>query len=97
VLLADTAPFARIHVPTALRARVRTGTPATLAVEGVERTYRGKVRFVASDAEFTPYYSLTAADRSRLSYLAEVVFDEPAARELPAGIPVDVTLAPEAP
>jgi HlyD family secretion protein len=92
VLLADGAPYARIHVPAPLRARVKTGTAATLRVDGMERTFKGQVRFVASEAEFTPYYSLTAADRSRLSFLAEVVFDETEATTLPSGIPVDVTL-----
>jgi HlyD family secretion protein len=97
VLLADQAPYARIHVPAPLRAHVRTGTPATLRVDGVDRTFLGQVRFVASEAEFTPYYSLTAADRSRLSFVAEVVFDEAEARSLPSGIPVDVTLTLDAP
>jgi HlyD family secretion protein len=92
VLLADGAPYARIHVPAPLRARVKTGTTATLRVDGMERAFQGQVRFVASEAEFTPYYSLTAADRSRLSFLAEVVFDETDATTLPSGIPVDVTL-----
>lgn len=92
VLLAEGAPYARIHVPAPIRAGVQTGTPATLRVDGVGRTFKGQVRFVASEAEFTPYYSLTAADRSRLSFLAEVAFDESEALELPAGLPVDVTL-----
>lgn len=96
VLLANEAPYARIHVPAPLRAQVRQGTQATLRVDGVDRDYRGQVRFVASEAEFTPYYSLTAADRSRLSFLAEVVFDEAEARALPSGVPVDVTLELEA-
>ncbi len=97
VLLADGAPHARIHVPAPLRARVKTGTPATLRVDGTERTFTGQVRYVASEAEFTPYYSLTAADRSRLSFLAEVVFDESEATTLPSGIPVDVTLELQGP
>jgi HlyD family secretion protein len=92
VLLAATAPYARIHVPEAIRARVKTGTPATIHVDGVERVFRGQVRFVASEAEFTPYYALTAADRSKLSFRAEVAFDEPEAVSLPSGIPVDVSL-----
>jgi HlyD family secretion protein len=92
VLLATTAPFARIHVPAPIRARVKVGTAATRRVDGVDKTFRGQVRFVASDAEFTPYYSLTAADRSRLSFLAEVVFDEKDAAAIPSGVPVDVTL-----
>ena len=97
VLLASSAPYARIHVPAPLRARVKTGQAATLRVDGRDKTFRGQVRFIASEAEFTPYYSLTAADRSRLSFLAEVVFDETDALTLPSGVPVDVTLELESP
>jgi len=92
VLLATTAPFARIHVPEPIRSRVKVGTQTTLAVDGVERTFKGQVRFIASEAEFTPYYSLTAADRSRLSFLTEVVTDDAEASSLPSGVPVEVTL-----
>jgi HlyD family secretion protein len=92
VLLGTSAPFARVHVPEPVRSRVKIGTAATLRVDGVDRTFKGQVRFVSSEAEFTPYYSLTAADRSKLSFLAEVVFDDPVAATLPAGVPVDVTL-----
>jgi HlyD family secretion protein len=92
ILLASTAPFARIHVPEPIRSRVKIGTPATLAVDGIERTFKGQVRFIATDAAFTPYYSLTAADRSRLSFLAEVVTDDSEAASLPSGVPVEVTL-----
>ena len=92
VLLATTAPFARIHVPEPIRSRVKVGTQATLAVDGVARTFKGQVRFIASEAEFTPYYSLTAADRSRLSFLTEVVTDDTEASSLPSGVPVEVTL-----
>jgi HlyD family secretion protein len=97
VLLTTAAPFARVHVPTPIRAQVRIGTAATLRVDGVARTFKGQVRFIASEAEFTPYYSLTAADRSRLSFLCEVVFDDSEAEKLPSGVPVDVTLALAAP
>ena len=83
MLLATTAPFARVHVPEPIRAQVKIGTPATLRIDGIERTFKGQVRFIASEAEFTPYYSLTAADRSRLSFLAEVVIDENDARRCP--------------
>jgi HlyD family secretion protein len=96
VLLATTAPFARVHVPEPIRAHVKIGTAATLRVDGIDRAFKGQVRFIASEAEFTPYYSLTAADRSRLSFLAEVVFDD-AEVSLPSGVPVDVTLDLEAP
>jgi HlyD family secretion protein len=92
VLLATTAPYARIHVPEPMRARVATGTAATIHVDGIDRDWRGKVRFVSSEAEFTPYYALTAADRSKLSFLAEVTFEDTDAAKLPSGLPVDVVL-----
>ena len=93
VLLTSGAPYARVHVPEGIRARVRTGTAATIQVDGIEKTLKGQVRFVASEAEFTPYYSLTAADRSKLSFLAEVVIEDAEAAKLPSGVPLDVTLS----
>jgi len=92
VLLANTAPYARIHVPEQIRARVRPGTQASIHIDGIDRAWRGQVRFVSSEAEFTPYYALTAADRSRLSFRAEVVFDESEATSLPSGVPLEVSL-----
>jgi HlyD family secretion protein len=97
VLLVSGAPYARVHVPEGIRARVKPGTAATIRVDGVERRFKGQVRFVASEAEFTPYYSLTAADRSKLSFLAEVVIEDAEAVDLPSGVPLDVTLELEAP
>ena len=92
VLLALSAPYARIHVPENMRARVKPGNTATIHVDGVERAFAGRVRFVSSEAEFTPYYALTQADRSKLSYLAEVEFEDADAAQLPSGVPLDVTL-----
>jgi HlyD family secretion protein len=92
VLLATGAPFARVHVPEPLRARVRVGTAARIRVDGVKDEFSGKVRYIATDPEFTPYYSLTESDRSRLAYRAEIVIDSAAAAELPAGLPLEVML-----
>ena len=91
VMLADQAPYARVHVPEPLRVRVQPGTTATIHLDGVAQTYKGRVRFVAHEATFTPYYALTEHDRSRLSYVAEVDLIEPEAMDLPTGIPVQLT------
>jgi HlyD family secretion protein len=88
VLLAGEAPHARVYLPEPLRTRVRVGDPASVYVDGIERPYHGRVRRVSADPAFTPYYSLTERDRSRLSYLTEVELTDEAARELPAGIPL---------
>lgn len=90
VLLADGAPYARVYVPAAVRAKVTPGTPATVTVDGVDGVFRGRVRTVAAEAAFTPYFALTERDRGRLSYLAEVTLDEAEAGGLPTGLPVEV-------
>jgi HlyD family secretion protein len=91
VLLGDARVYARVFVPEPLRARVTVGTEAVVRVDGIERPFDGKVRYVASEAAYTPYYSLTEHDRSRLAYRAEVdlTMDADTAK-LPSGVPVDV-------
>ncbi len=91
VLLAGQAPHARIYLPEPLRTQVQVGSKATVLVDGIEQPFRGHVRRVSADPVFTPYYSLTAHDRSRLSYLAEVELDDAQARQLPGGVPLQVT------
>ena len=89
-LLVDAAPYARIYVPEPVRARVVPGLPAVVRTDGIDTEFAGSVRFVASEAAFTPYFALTQRDRSRLSYLAEVTLTDPDAAALPTGIPVEV-------
>ena len=64
-----------------------------MRIDGTRPRLEGRVRYVSSEAAFTPYYALNARDRSRLAYLAEVVLTEPDAANLPTGMPVEVTLA----
>jgi HlyD family secretion protein len=90
VKLADQAPHARVYVPQAVRARVQAGTAAEVRVAGYDQAFAATVRTISSEAAFTPYFALTERDRGRLVYLAEVVLTEPAARDLPAGLPVQV-------
>lgn len=92
VLLADGTPYARVYVPEPLRAAYIPGTAVQLRVDGIEPVLGGTVRYVSAEASFTPYYSLTQKDRTRLSFLAEITVDDPKAADLPAGVPVQVTL-----
>jgi HlyD family secretion protein len=80
--------FARVYVPEHVRARVSPGKSLTVYIDGLSDSYEGTVRWVSSDASFTPYFALTEHDRSRLSYLAEI--DVPGADGLPSGIPLQV-------
>ncbi len=93
VMLAGGQPYARVFIPEPRRAGVAPGTAATVRIDGSDRGWKAEVRYVSSEAAFTPYYSLTERERGRLAYLAEVVLTEPGAAGLPTGIPVEVTLA----
>jgi len=92
VMLADGLPYARVFVPEPLRLSVMPGTPMTVRIDGSDRAWQGRVRYVSSDAAFTPYYALNERDRSRLSYLAEVDLIEDEAAVLPTGVPVEAAM-----
>lgn len=89
ILLAGTQPHARVYVPERLRVGVSAGTTARVFVDGLDAVLDGRVRWVASEAAFTPYFALTERDRGRLSYLAKIDLDIEGER-LPDGVPVEV-------
>ena len=92
ILLTGEQAYARVYVPEALRVRTRPGTTATIFVDGLAEPLDGVVRWVSSEATFTPYFALTEDDRGRLSFVAKVdILDHP--ERLPDGVPVEVELA----
>jgi len=91
VVLGGKQPFARIYVPEHLRVRVSPGIAAEIRVDGLDVPVSGRVRWVASEAAFTPYFALTEHDRGRLTFLAKVDITEDRDR-LPDGVPVEVEL-----
>ena len=88
VILDSSRTYARIYVPEPLRASVQPGEQLEVRIDGSAQSFTGTVRWVSTDASFTPYFALTEHDRSRLSYLAEV--DVPDASTLPSGVPLEV-------
>lgn len=89
VLLDGSRQYARVYVPEPIRVHVRPGDPAEIFVDGLAASVAGRVRWVARDATFTPYFALTEHDRGRLSYVAEIDLS-PGTASLPAGVPVEV-------
>ncbi len=87
VLLSGDQPYARLYIPEPMRVQIRVGSQLQIAVDGLPGTLTGTVRRVASEASFTPYFSLNERDRSRLSYVAEVALPNMQER-LPDGVPV---------
>ena len=90
VLLVGDAPYARLYVPESLRSNISIGDAVQVEVDGRDSDYQGKVRRIASDASFTPFYALSQHDRSKLVYVAEVTLND--AAELPSGLPVEGVL-----
>lgn len=81
----DQPPYARVYVPAKLHGLFRPGDTVQVRVDG--HGYRtGRVRYIAGDAAYTPYFALTEHDAGRLSYLAEIDLEN--AGDLPSGIPV---------
>jgi len=89
IVLGGEQPYARVYVPERLRAHIVPGTAARIFVDGIAEPVAGRVRWVSSEAAFTPYFALTERDRGRLSYVAKIDIAESRAR-LPDGVPVEV-------
>jgi HlyD family secretion protein len=89
----DQPPYARVYVPAALHRQFQPGDRVRVRIDG-HGEKAGRVRYIAAEAAFTPYFALTEHDAGRLSYLAEIDLDS--ASELPSGIPVRVVV-PELP
>ena len=88
VVLGGKQPHARVYVPERLRVHVRPGSPVELRIDGLDEPVTGAVRWIASEAAFTPYFALTERDRGRLTYEAKVDLDISSER-LPDGVPVE--------
>jgi HlyD family secretion protein len=92
IMLSGEHPYARVYIPERLRVHVTPGLAASIHVDGLEAPMAGRVRWVAAEAAFTPYFALTERDRGNLTYLAKIDFTDPGKR-LPDGMPVEVVLA----
>lgn len=80
-----------VFVPEPEMPRVSVGQRAQVTVDGWDRPFDAQVYWIAEDAEFTPKYVLTEAERTRLVYEVRVRPDDPDGRLKP-GMPADVTI-----
>ncbi len=91
ILLPGEQPHARVYVPEELRVKLRAGSTVKVFVDGLDGPLAGRVRWIASEAMFTPYFALTERDRGHLTYQAKIDIDIDGSR-LPDGVPVEVEL-----
>ncbi|HXE75686.1 MAG TPA: HlyD family efflux transporter periplasmic adaptor subunit [Candidatus Xenobia bacterium] len=72
--------------------RIRWGQEATLKTDTYpDKTYRGRISFIASQAEFTPKSVQTFKERVTLVYRIKIELDNPQ-HELKPGMPADATI-----
>ncbi|WP_075185925.1 HlyD family secretion protein [Teredinibacter haidensis] len=88
VLLVGEHAYARVYVPEPWRAKLAVGDQLSVNVDGVEKPFVGRLRWISSEPAFTPYYALNERDRTRLVYLAEVELD--GSDGLALGVPAEV-------
>jgi HlyD family secretion protein len=90
--------WVRIYVPETRIGAVRIGQPATITTDTYpNKTYRGAVVFIATEAEFTPKTVQTAEERVKLVYAVKVRVTDDPTYDLKPGMPADVRLEPMEP
>jgi HlyD family secretion protein len=92
VLLSGDAPLVRTFIPESYRINIKSGDKVSLRIDGLKKPLKGVISKIATQSSFTPYYGLTAENRSRLVYLAEIKVIDKDAANLPTGLPVEVIL-----
>lgn len=90
IMLPGEQPHARVYVPEEQRVEWSPGDTVTVSIDGRDDDVTGRVRWVASEAMFTPYFALTERDRGHLTFAAKIDLQIDGAR-LPDGVPVTVS------
>ncbi|MGH9318619.1 MAG: HlyD family secretion protein [Vicinamibacteria bacterium] len=85
--------WVRIYVKEDRIGAVRIGAPAEIRSDTfADKAYGGEVRFISSEAEFTPKNVQTREERVRLVFAVEVQITEDPSHDLKPGMPADVAL-----
>jgi len=85
--------WVRIYVREDRIGEVQLGQQAIITADTYpDRSYRGQVIFISSEAEFTPRNVQTTEERVKLVYAVKVRITEDPSYDLKAGIPADVVL-----
>jgi HlyD family secretion protein len=86
-LLKGEQAYVRMYVPEQQRAALKIGDELALQVSGIEKTIQGRIRSIANEPAFTPFFALNQKERSRLVYLTEIELAKTEIK-IPAGLPV---------
>ena len=85
-------PWLRAYINEQDLGRVKLGTTVKVTTDSFpDKTYSGRVSFIASDAEFTPKQIQTQEERVKLVYRIKIDVDNPAG-ELKSNMPADAEI-----
>jgi HlyD family secretion protein len=85
-------PWVRVFVPEDKLGRVKLGMEAEIISDSFpDKTYRGIIRYISPEAEFTPKNVQTKEERVKLVYALKIYIDNPE-QELKPGMPVDAVI-----
>jgi HlyD family secretion protein len=85
-------PWLRAYVPQTQLGRVQLGMPVAVRSDSYpDKTYQGKVTYIASEAEFTPKQIQTPEERVKLVYRIKIEVENPN-RELKLNMPVEAEM-----
>lgn len=85
-------PWVRAYVAEQDLGRIHNGMAASVTTDSFPgKTYKGRISFIASDAEFTPKTIQTQEERTKLVYRIKVECANPN-RELKNNMPADVVI-----
>lgn len=86
------SPWIKVYVPEASIGKVKLSQEARVATDSFPgKTYKGRVSFISSEAEFTPKQVQTQEERVKLVFGVKVIVDNEK-DELKPGMPADVTI-----
>lgn len=97
VTLGDLAkPWLRAYIDETDLGRVKLGTEVKVTTDSFPgKAYRGRISFIASDAEFTPKQIQTQEERVKLVYRIKIEVDNPHG-ELKSNMPADAEIPVQA-
>jgi len=85
-------PWLRAYVNQTDLGKVKLGTKVKVTTDSYpEKTYSGRVSFIASEAEFTPKQIQTQEERVKLVYRIKIDLENPN-QELKSNMPADAVI-----
>lgn len=85
--------YLKVYIPEKVIGKVRLGLPARIYTDAFpDRPFPAKIRYIASQAEFTPKEVQTPDERVKLVYAVRLYLDSNPEHRLTPGLPADAVI-----